>query len=322
MAPADLEVVGVVPGRDLQRTGAELRLDVLVGDDLQPAPNERQDRALADQALIALIVGVHGDRRVGEHRLRSHRGDRDRARPGDERIVDVVELVGHLDVLDLEIRDRRAAPRIPVDQVPVAVDVALLVQGDEHAQDRLHVLVIEREPLFAVVAGGAEALELLDDRAAVLGAPLPHPLHERVAPELGPVRALLGERALHLRLGGDPGMVGSEDPLDPPAAQTLVADQTVLHRVVQRVAHVQQPGHVRRRDGDRVVLRRGTRRLGVEQAGIEPRPRDPRLDGGGVVAGLLFEVAHRGTESRRPCLCGVWSRVTTSSHPARGIRSS
>ena len=152
VAAADLEVVGVVAGRDLQRAGAELGLDVIVGDDLQLAPDERQDRGLADQALVALVVGLHRDRGVGEHRLRAHRGDRDRARAGGERVVDVVERVGDLALLDLEVGDRRAAARIPVDHVAVAVDVALLVERDEDLQHRLGVGGVEREALVVVVA--------------------------------------------------------------------------------------------------------------------------------------------------------------------------
>ena len=35
MAAPDLEVVGVVTGRDLQGAGAEVGLDVVVGDDRQ-----------------------------------------------------------------------------------------------------------------------------------------------------------------------------------------------------------------------------------------------------------------------------------------------
>ena len=46
---ADLEVVGVVAGGDLQRAGAELGVDVLVGDDRQPAADQRQHAVLADQ---------------------------------------------------------------------------------------------------------------------------------------------------------------------------------------------------------------------------------------------------------------------------------
>ena len=39
---ADLEVVRVVAGGDLQRPGAELGVDVLVGDDRQPPADQRQ----------------------------------------------------------------------------------------------------------------------------------------------------------------------------------------------------------------------------------------------------------------------------------------
>ena len=75
---ADLEVVRVVPGRDLQRARAELRLHVGVGDDGQPAADERQLRRLPHEPRVALVVGMDGDRRVGQHRLRAHRGDRER----------------------------------------------------------------------------------------------------------------------------------------------------------------------------------------------------------------------------------------------------
>jgi hypothetical protein len=75
---ADLEVVRVVARSDLERAGAELGVDVLVGDDRQPPSDERQDRVLADQPRVALVVGVNRDRGVGEDRLRPDRRDRDR----------------------------------------------------------------------------------------------------------------------------------------------------------------------------------------------------------------------------------------------------
>ena len=136
---ADLEVVGVVPGRDLQRAGAELGLHVRVGDDLQPPPDDRQDRRLPHQARVAVVVGMDGDRGVGEHRLGPHGGDRDRAVAALERVVDPVQRVGDLALLDLEVGDRRARARVPVDHVVVAVDQALLVERDEDLQDRVDV---------------------------------------------------------------------------------------------------------------------------------------------------------------------------------------
>jgi hypothetical protein len=51
-------------------------------------------------------------------------------------------------------------------------------------QHRAHVRLVHREALVAVVERRAQAAELLDDRAAVLLAPLPHALGERVAAEL------------------------------------------------------------------------------------------------------------------------------------------
>ena len=111
-------------------------LHVLVGDDRQPAAHQRQDRRLADQARVALVVGMHRDRGVGQHRLRAHRGHGDRARARLQRVVDHVERVLHVALLDLEVRDRRAGARVPVDHVVVAVDQALLVQPHEHVLHR------------------------------------------------------------------------------------------------------------------------------------------------------------------------------------------
>ena len=163
VAAADLEVVGVVAGRDLQRAGAEVGLDVVVGDDRQVAPDEGQHRRAADEVAVALVVGVHRDRGVGQHRLRAHGGDHDLARAVLERIGDVEERVGDLAVLDLEVGDRRARPRVPVDQVVVAVDEVLVVEVDEDLHHRAHVGVVEREALVVVVHRRAEPLELLDD---------------------------------------------------------------------------------------------------------------------------------------------------------------
>jgi hypothetical protein len=100
---ADLEVGRVVAGGDLERPGAELGVHVLVGDDRQPAAHQRQDRGLADQPRVALVVGIHGDAGVGKHRLRPHGGDGDRARPRLQRVVDRVERVVHRALLDLEV---------------------------------------------------------------------------------------------------------------------------------------------------------------------------------------------------------------------------
>jgi hypothetical protein len=103
VAAADFEVVEVVRGRDLQRPGAELRLDVIVGDDRQPPPNEGQDRCPADQVRVALIVRVHRHGDIPQHRLRPHGRDHQLPLAVRERIRDPKQCVGLLALLDLEV---------------------------------------------------------------------------------------------------------------------------------------------------------------------------------------------------------------------------
>ena len=196
-----------------------------------------------------------------------------------------------------EIADRGA--RVPVDHVVVAVDQALLVERDEDLQHRADVGLVEREALLGVVARRAEALELVDDRVAVLLAPAPHALDERLAADLLAARALGLQQLLDLRLRRDAGVVGAEDPLRPLAAHAGVADQRVLDRPVERVPHVQRAGDVRRRDRDRVVLGRRALGLGVEATGLEPAREDARLALAGVVARAVLE-RPSGGESRTP----------------------
>ena len=82
VAAADLEIVEVVRRRDLDRAGALLRIGVFVGDDRNAAADQRQDRVLADQVLVALVVGMHRDRGVAEHGLGPRGRDRDEAVAG------------------------------------------------------------------------------------------------------------------------------------------------------------------------------------------------------------------------------------------------
>ena len=68
---------GSWPGRDLERAGAELRLDALVGDHRHAALDHRHDDLPADGVAVALVLRVHGDRDVGEDRRGAHGRDRD-----------------------------------------------------------------------------------------------------------------------------------------------------------------------------------------------------------------------------------------------------
>ncbi len=255
---ADLEIGRVVAGRDLERAGAELGLDACVRDHRHGTLDVRDEHLLADRIAIALVVGVHGDGDVGEDRRRPHGRDRDVPGAVRERVAGVGERVVHVDVLDLEVRDRRLVEGAPVDDPLGAVDPAPVPEVDEEAHHRLDVGVVHREALAAVVERGAEPAVLAHDRAAGLLEMAPDALDERLAAELLARRALGRELLLDDVLGRDPGVVVARLPERVEALHPVPADQDVLQRPVEGVAHVQRAGDVRRRyaDDERLVSAR------------------------------------------------------------------
>ncbi len=250
MAPADLEVDGVVARRDLERAGAELGVDQVVGDDRYPPLDERDDDLLADRVAVAVVLRMHRHGDVGEDRRRPHGRDRDRARAVGERIARVDERVVHRLVDDLEVGDRRLVERAPVDDPVRAVEPPALPAVDEEAHDRLDVGVVHREALAVVGERGAEAAVLAHDRAARFLEMAPDPLDERLAADLLARGALGDQLLLDDVLGRDPRVVVARLPERVEAAHAMPADEHVLERAVERVSHVQRARHVRRRHGD------------------------------------------------------------------------
>ena len=57
----------------------------------------------------------------------------------------------------------------------------------------------------------------------------------------------LRELPLHHHLGGDAGVVGAGQPQREESAHAMPAHDDVHLRLVEHVAHVQAPGHIRRR---------------------------------------------------------------------------
>ena len=269
--PADLEVVGVVRRGHLDRTGAERRVDVVVGDDRDPPAGQRQLDLGADQVLVALVVRVHGDRGVAEHRLGP--GGRDDDRGVTLAVPDRDQLAVVVGVLDLDVRQRGQAARAPVDDPLGPVDQAVV----EHPlEDGLHgagQALVHREPLAGPVDAVAEPAHLAEDLAAGLGLPLPDPLDEGLPAEVVPGQALLGQLPLHHVLGGDAGVVHARQPERVVALHAPAPGQRVHQRVLERVAEVQRAGDVGRRDDD------AERRLAgvLRPAGREVAPVDPPL---------------------------------------------
>jgi hypothetical protein len=186
-------------------------------------------------------------------------------------------------MLDLEVGDRGLVERAPVDDAVVPVDPAALPQAHEVRHHRPDVVVVQREPLARVVERGAEAAELTHDRAAGLLEPFPRPRDERLPAEVVARETLLREHLLDDVLRRDARVVVSRLPERVEAAHAVPADEDVLQRPVQRVAHVQVACDVRRRDADRVgvvTARAGTGRV---QALFLPRLLPASLDALGAV---------------------------------------
>ena len=80
---ADLEVGRVVARGDLERARPEVGVDPLVCDDRDMPADHGHDDLLADRVDVPWVVGIHGNRDVGENRRRPDRGDRDRARASE-----------------------------------------------------------------------------------------------------------------------------------------------------------------------------------------------------------------------------------------------
>src|SRR5437879_5312700 len=74
VAAADLEVVGVMGGRDLHDAGSEGRIGIVVGDDGYFDADDGQGDGFADETLVAGGLGIYRDGGVGEHRVRTGGG--------------------------------------------------------------------------------------------------------------------------------------------------------------------------------------------------------------------------------------------------------
>ena len=236
------------------------------------------DDLLADRVAIALVVRVHGHGDVGQHRRRTDGRNREVAGTVGERVARVGQRVVHVLVSDLEIGDRRLVERAPVDDPVGAVDPAAIPEVDEEAHHGLDVGVVHRESLALVVERGTETAELADDRTARLLEVAPDALDERLAAEFLARRALVRELLLDDVLSRDAGVIVAGLPERVVAPHPVPADQNVLDRTVQRVAHVQRPRHVGGRHADHEGLVAALARAGAIEALVLPGALPARLD--------------------------------------------
>ncbi len=247
VAQARLKVVGIVCGRHFHSARAKFRLREFVGDDRNLAIHQRQHDFLAMQMLVAFVFGVNGDRGIAQHRLGTSRGHRDELVTSDDRITNLPQMSRDIFVLHFEIRDRSLVPGTPVHDVVATINQALFVQADEHFAHGVRKIVVHGEVFAVPVDGGAEALHLVEDGAAVKLLPLPNALDKFLAAHVAALLAFFFQLLLDHHLCGDAGVIGAGQPERDEAAHAMPAHDDVHLRLVEHVAHVQAPRDIGRR---------------------------------------------------------------------------
>ena len=240
MAQTDLIVVGVVAGGHLNGAGAEAKLNVIVGDDGELAPDEREYRVFADKMLIFFIGGVYGDAAVAQHGLGAGGGNDELLIGVFDGVSDMPEAAGDVLILDLRVGKRGTAMRTPVYHAAALIDKSLFIEVTEGLADGLGAGIVHGEAAALPVAGDAHALLLLDYAVAVLFLPVPDTLKEILAAEvIAGLALLLAEHFLDLYLSCNTGMVNAGQPERGVALHTLIAGHDVLKRGVQSVTHME-----------------------------------------------------------------------------------
>ena len=113
---------------------------------------------------------------------------------------------------------------------------------------------------------------LAGDPVAVLALPLPDLFDEALTPEVVTGEPFDRQLALDDVLGGDAGMVGTWNPQGSESLHALATNDDVVEGVVEGVAEVELPGHVRRRNHHAERIAIGSV-LGAEHTGVFPRRR-------------------------------------------------
>ncbi len=289
VAGADLEIVEIVRRRDFHRARPLFRVGIFVGDDGDEAPDQRQHHFSSMQMRVALILGMHGYGRVAQQRFGTGGRHHDIIVGGTallvgERIFEMVELALHRLRDNLDVGDGGQELGVPVHKALGLVDQPRAKKLDKSFEHRLRRSRVHGEPLARPVAGRAETFELVDNGAARFRLPLPNLFQKFLAAQRAAVGLLGGgEAALHHHLRGDAGMVRARLPQHVAAAHALEAAQNVLQGVVERMAHVQRAGDVRRRNDNGVGLGAGALTAsGAKSADALPFRRDAGFDCGGI----------------------------------------
>ena len=282
MAKSHFEVVRVMCRRNFHHAGAKFHVDVAVRHHRDAAADQRENQRLPDKCLVALVVRMDRDGGVAEHRFRTRRRELQIARAILKRVAQMPEEAVLFLKLDFCVGNRRLAVRAPVDNALAAVDQPLLVEADEHLAHGLAAALVERKALALPVAGNAQLFELFLNAPAILFFPCPGALQKCLAADLLFCNALLPHGFHNLCLRRNGRVVRAGHPKGVIPLHTAPANQDVLQRFVECMAHMQLASDIRRRH-DNGIWFLGFVPVGVEIAALHPKRIDTVLHLAGVV---------------------------------------
>ena len=269
---ANGKVVPVVCRGHFEATGTKVQRHVLVGNDGNEPTAHGNPHPFAVQRQIPLVLGVYGNGHVAHKRFRpggSHR------QVGSGSILQFVPNVVQfgLDVLvdHFFVGQRRLGLGVPMDHAQPAVDVPLFVQVYKYLVNAFGTRLVHGKGRAVPVAAGAQLFELFQDDSPVFVGPFPGVLQKGIAGEVGLLNAFCTQLLYDFGFGGNGGVVGPRNPTGIEPTQPGAAHQNVLNGVVEHVAHVQNAGHVGRRNDNGVglpVVRDGLKMLIFQPVGI------------------------------------------------------
>ena len=258
VALSHLKIVRIMSRRDLYAAGTKLFVYICVRDNRDLTVRQRKLQHFSDQILITLVIRIDCHCGITKQSLRTGRCDLDEsALFPDNRIIDVPEISGLIHMLNLGIRNGCLADRTPVDDPGSLINITFFIKADKHLLHSLRASLVHCETLAVPICRCTELFQLIDNLSAVLFLPCPCMLQKFLTADLILINALLFELCCDLYLSCNRRMVCSRLPQRLIALHPFEPDQNILHRLVQRMAHMQLSGNVWRRDhdGKRLLVR-------------------------------------------------------------------